>query len=87
MIKLTGTTVAIVVGTAAILLVASKAGAAVSQASTTIADQGRGALNPAHPNNVVSRFAEWMYGGGYDQQGTIGSDMWRFLNGREEVRP
>lgn len=85
--KVTGTTIAIVVGTGAILLLATKARAAVRDAGTTIADQGRGALNPAHPNNVVSRFTEWMYGGGYDGQGNIGSDIWTFFNGREPNRP
>ncbi len=86
MVKLTGATIAIVVGTAAVLLLASKASAAVRGTTNTIVDQGRGAINPAHPNNVVSRFAEWMYGGGYDDQGNIGSDLWNLLN-REEFRP
>lgn len=87
MAKINGTTVAVIAGTAAVLLLAGTARAAATAAGNSIADQGRGALNPAHPNNIVSRFGEWMYGGGYDNKGTIGSDLWTLLNGREGVRP
>ena len=44
-------------------------------------------LNPTHRDNYANRFAEYVYGGGFDGEGTIGTDLHDTVGWLDEYHP